>query len=113
MDELQRWASAKFSDVRKSAKRRNIPFELSKDEFMALAMSSENQCALTGLRFCFDASETSKYRPWAPSVDRIDHRQGYTLDNCRIVCVIVNNALNQFTVDDLQHMSRALLLHNS
>lgn len=109
MDELQRWASAKYSDVKKSAKRRNIPFELNRDEFIEMVMSSNGTCSLTNLPFDFTPSETSKYRPWAPSVDRIDHREGYSLGNCRLVCIIVNNALNQFSVDELERMSYALL----
>ena len=110
MDELNRWASAKYCDSKRSAKRRNIPFELSKDEFVELVLSSRGRCALTGIQFDFTPTETSRYRPWAPSVDRINHLEGYTLDNCRVVCVIVNNALNQFSVDDLKRMAEGLLM---
>lgn len=76
---------------------------------MELVMSSGGRCALTEIPFDFNQSDTSKYRPWAPSVDRIDHTGGYTLDNCRIVCIIVNNALNQFSVDELRLMAYGLI----
>jgi hypothetical protein len=33
-------------------------------------------------------------RPYAPNLDRIDPRHGYEPDNVRVVCAIVNFAMN-------------------
>jgi hypothetical protein len=48
---------------------------------------------VTGLPFEFAGS---LYRPFAPSLDRINAAQGYSLGNVRLVAVIVNAALNQW-----------------
>jgi hypothetical protein len=34
--------------------------------------------------------------PFSPSIDRIDSNKGYTKDNCRLVCTIVNFGLHRF-----------------
>ena len=44
--------------------------------------------------------------PFALSVDRIDGSQGYIPGNVRIVCNIVNFALNSFSDEDFFFMCR-------
>ncbi len=38
-------------------------------------------------------------RAYAPSLDRIDHEKPYTRDNCRLVMVAVNFAMNTWGED--------------
>ena len=66
------------------------------------------RCAMTGLPFLETQIGTGKARkPFAPSLDRIDPEQPYTLDNCRLVCVSVNFALNAFGDDVFLKMAKA------
>lgn len=82
-----------YRATRKNARRRNIPFDLSPDDFVALVLKTQGRCMLTGIVFNFSKAGGER-RPWYPSIDRIDSRKGYTTTNCRIVCVAVNLAMN-------------------
>jgi len=69
-------------------------------------------CETTGIPFDFNDRKGS-WAPFSPSVDRIDSKKGYTIDNCRVVCKIYNMAKNQFTDEDVIVMSKALASKNS
>lgn len=51
-------------------------------------------CAITGIPFAL--SEPGKRNPYAPSLDRINSRKGYTKDNVRVVLHAVNLALSDW-----------------
>lgn len=68
-------------------------FELDHDWMIEQLEKQNYRCLLTGLPFSSDAT----YRnPYAPSIDRIDSRKGYTRDNSRLVLHSVNLALSNF-----------------
>lgn len=68
-------------------------------------------CAATGIEF--DLSPRNGFwSPFSPSVDRIDPKRGYTIENCRIVCLIFNTAKNQFSDDDVLKMACFLVKKN-
>lgn len=58
--------------------------------------AQEGRCAVTSLAFNDIKPQGLRIRPWLPSLDRIDSRQGYQPGNLRIVCGFVNVALNGF-----------------
>ena len=65
-------------------------------------------CEKTGIQFDL-RDRDGGWVPFSPSVDRIDSKKGYTMDNCRVVCKIYNMAKNQFSDEDVLTMSRALV----
>ena len=82
---------------------------LSKDELKALWARANGKCQLTGIPFSSERKPGCVKRPWMPSVDRIDCSKGYTADNCRLVCVAVNLALNEFGDEVLLTIAKGLL----
>lgn len=46
-------------------------------------------------------------RPFAPSLDRIDARKGYTTDNVRLVAWVVNHALGDWGEEVFAKIARA------
>ena len=67
-------------------------------------------CPVTG--WLFDMSGTksgARLNPRAPSLDRIDSRQGYTRANTRVVCTQANLAKNDFSDDELLELAEAIV----
>lgn len=83
-------------NVKSRAKQYSLDFNLDKDFICTLYELQNKKCALTGLDFQFKQVGYNKRRPFAPSLDRIDCTKGYTQDNVRFVCSVVNIALCDF-----------------
>jgi hypothetical protein len=77
---------------RHSAARRGHAWSLSKDELETLYAKQEGKCALTGVQMTEGAKG-----PLRPSIDRIDSREGYSVDNVQFVCSIVNIMKNKLS----------------
>lgn len=69
------------------------------------------RCPVTGIEFDL-GPRNGFWSPFSPSVDRIDPSKGYTVENCRVVCLIFNIAKNQFSDDDVVKMAKALVVKN-
>ena len=69
-------------------------------------------CAITGMTFSLKRVGTGQARrPFAPSLDRVDGEGGYTRDNVRLVCQMVNFALNRFGEDTFYKIARAAVAY--
>jgi hypothetical protein len=76
--------------------RRKIDFNLCADDVKELIERCGGLCAITRMPFRLEVIGERNQRPFAPSIDRIDSMKGYTRDNCRLVCVAVNYAMNSW-----------------
>lgn len=99
-----------YPRVRRGATTRNIPFEITRPEFVDLAVASGGVCAVTGIPFStrvLASARVGERRPYMPSVDRKDSGGPYSAPNCRLVLVGVNLAMNswgeEFFIDLLKH----------
>jgi hypothetical protein len=50
------------------------------------------RCAMSGVPFTLEVMSKGQVplKPFGPSIDRIDSRLGYTLDNCRLIAFALN-----------------------
>lgn len=95
-----------FARMRASAKRRGLPINLTRDDVLRLLVESDGTCAVSGIWFSLEEADSkTRKMPWAPSIDRIDSTKGYNGENCRVVCVAVNIALNDFGDRVLQRIA--------
>ncbi len=101
-----------YNDTRKNAIRRNIPFLLTRLEFDTLVEKADGRCMVSGASFTSERIAGSSRRPYMPSLDRIDCAKGYTQENVRLVCVLVNIALNEWGIEPLLHVARHLVTRN-
>ena len=100
------FANSLVRSLKQRAKTMDVPFDLDIDFVKELYSKQSGKCLLTGIAFILDKSDTSR-RPFAPSIDRINSKLGYTKNNVRLVCTIVNLALNEFGDSSFDKMCRA------
>lgn len=81
---------------------------MSAEEYAGLVARAGGRCEVSGIAFS-DAKQAGQRKAlWAPSIDRIDCRRGYEAQNCRLVCIAVNIALNEFGIDTLTRIANAI-----
>jgi hypothetical protein len=88
---------------------RGIPFHLKPAEVYSLMKSTGFRCAISGIPFAKRFAKTGERDPWAPSIDRIENRHGYTMDNVRVVSIAANIALSDWGLDVLLRLSRGIV----
>lgn len=82
------------------AARRNIKFEITKQQAYEKFLAQDKKCALTGLPIAFpENGTTERHRARTASLDRIDSKKPYTLDNVQWVHKHVNRMKNVFDQD--------------
>lgn len=86
------WPSRKRQSLKRSAAQRGIEFLLSSEEIKNLFEGAGEKCSVCGCQYeqVTDKAGTSKSP--CRSVDRIDNRYGYVLENVRIICAGCNTA---------------------
>lgn len=75
---------------RSDAKKKNLSFEITPEILLAMLYWQGEKCIVTGIPFDYSHDPRYLRSSFGPSVDRIDSTKGYTLDNIRLVCFIVN-----------------------
>lgn len=102
------WGRAKLN-----AKSKNVPFDLTIEQVSRMIEATGQRCPIAGVRFDYlDRMGNKRFRPWAPSLDRIRPEFGYTVANCRIVCAYVNLAMNEFGEDVFVAVARHVAKHS-
>jgi hypothetical protein len=81
--------------TRRNAKARGFAFNLIDSDVCNMFERQDYKCDVTGIPFHETVAHT-KYRmsPFMPSIDRISSEDDYRIDNCRLVCVAANYAMN-------------------
>jgi hypothetical protein len=74
-----------------------------------LPILQAGKCQVTGLSFDFSPAKDTFKNPYAPSLDRIDSKKGYTKENCRVVLTSVNDALGEHDDNDVLPILEALV----
>jgi hypothetical protein len=92
------------------AKKNNLHIDIDLNFLLNLYEQQQGKCKLTNIEFTFiNRSSGNNFNPFNPSIDKIDATKGYTKDNVRLVCTIVNLALNTFGEGDFKIMCEAYI----
>jgi hypothetical protein len=101
-----------YRRARASAQERGIRFELAFGHIHRLFQRAKGRCEVTGIHFSMEKPDGASFRPWAPSIDRINSAEGYHIDNCRLVCAYANMAMNQLGPVGLMQLAMAMQLRS-
>jgi hypothetical protein len=89
-----------FYCCQRDAKRRNIEFHLTKDEFMEII---KENCV-----YCGDISEEKQFN----GVDRVNSKGHYTIDNCVSACTLCNYLKHAMPIDIFFQRIEHILTHS-
>lgn len=92
-----------------AAKGRGIPFALTAEHVYQLMAETGFRCAVSGIMFSKPALDRIEVDPWAPSIDRIDNREGYMPGNVRVVTAAANYAMNRWGYDMLLRLANGVV----
>lgn len=96
--------------AKSNAKKKGFVFNLD-IEFIEL-LWKDGCCAVTGIRFNLqEYPQAFVKHPFAPSIDRVFSKGGYTKDNVRLVCVAVNFGLGQYGDEVFLKVAEAAVAH--
>lgn len=82
--------------ARERARNKNRELDITLDDLFLLYHQQRGLCALTWLPMRVDGDFGSTRNPWAPSIDRVDQKRGYTLENVQLTVAIANIAKSDF-----------------
>lgn len=97
----------RFASARGRAKEKDRDFSITLDWLLAKARRQDFRCELTGVRFFSDYDGPANRNPYAPSLDKINPKGGYTPENTRILCVAANIMLQDWGEDVLRTILRS------
>ena len=99
-----------YGMLRRSAKNRNLIFDVSIDYLYNLLIKQEYKCAFTGLLLRFERSINRKidWKYCTASLDRIDSTNGYVKENVQWVHKDINLMKQGYTNEYLIYMSNLI-----
>jgi hypothetical protein len=84
--------------------------DLNASALRALMLRCDGRCEISSIPFSLERVGQSKTPPFGMSLDRKDSSIGYTMDNCRIVCLSVNLAMREWGESVMVKIGKAMLL---
>lgn len=101
-----------LSGCKARAAQKGRGFDLTVEWLCDLARRQDFRCAVTGIALDLkNPSRRDRRNPFAPSIDRINSKGGYTKDNVRIVALAVNIMLADWGEEVLAHVAESLLVN--
>ena len=96
-----------FNSFKRSAKKRNLEFDMTIEDVWNVWEKQNFICALTGLKLSFPKFRNDK--SGTASIDRIDSLKGYTPDNIQIVHKEINRLKNNYSQGDFIYWCRLVV----
>lgn len=105
---IPKWAKDLYHAARVRAAKKRVPFTITQTDLAAMVDAANGRCTISSIPFEFDKQGHRVKRPFAPSMDRIDHKQGYIPGNVRFVCVAANVAMNVWGESALRRLAEGM-----
>jgi hypothetical protein len=103
---LWRYCKSAFGMSKHRAKKLGVPHQIDAAYIDNLLIEQNYKCAVSGI--VLEVSSDRFGGPFGPSLDRIEPALGYVPDNLRVVCQIVNVAMNSWGRDALERLVSAM-----
>jgi hypothetical protein len=91
---LDNFVAILYNEMRSNHKERNLELSITREDILKLYEKQDGKCAMTGIQMTHVCRMETQIREgryfYNVSVDRIDSKRGYILDNIQLVCSIIN-----------------------
>ena len=84
-----------------------LPFDL--DREWIIKKLELGFCEISGVKFDLSSNGKNHFNPYGASIDRINPKQGYTNDNCRVVLTCINFAIGQWGIDTYLKVAKLVI----
>ena len=115
LSEVRTFLSRTISKTRYDAiTRRNLPFNITTDDIVNLYIRQQGKCALTGLplEFTRGGKFMNNANPNSCTMDRIDNKKGYELDNIQLTSWRANCYRGVIPLDEFKEFCKSVANHN-
>lgn len=99
-----------FNSCKKRSEKLGLPFELTLEW---VENKLKGVCEISGMEFTSYNPTNATIPPYAPSIDKIIPSKGYTIENSRMICFIINQAKRDWDNATLLHMCKAVTIANA
>ena len=102
-----------FKDYRCGARKRNMSFVLTFDEFVSLLEQDCAYCGQSPILHEYELQYMQKtVAPWAHNgIDRVDSSKGYSIDNCVPCCSKCNYAKHEMSIEEFKNWLTKIYKH--
>lgn len=105
---------AYWSQVKRGAKKRGIPFIITREQARILLVQQKHECALSGLSIGFaDTVHDYWHGGSTASLDRIDHEGAYTISNVQWVHKKINKMKGVFSQEEFIKLCQLVTKHTT
>lgn len=95
------------NSIRSRCKSKNLDCDITAEWVLKKWEDTEGCCERTGIPFVLRSKGNAEC--FSPSIDRVDPKKGYTVDNCQLVIWMYNAAKGQGTDDDVKYFCKKVL----
>lgn len=104
---LSKMLQMRYLSARDRAKRKSLPFNITKEYLKELWDKQGGKCAICGIPMTFE--QCNGRTPTNVSIDQINHKEGYVIGNIQLVCMAVNQMKSDLEMGDLYVFCKAIL----
>ena len=97
----------RYLAARDRAKKKLLPFDITKEYLKELWDKQNGKCAICGIPMTYE--QCNGRTPTNVSIDQINHKEGYIIGNIQLVCMAVNQMKSDLKMDDLYMFCEAIL----
>lgn len=90
------YARRSIPRARHRSVQKRVPFDITVSDVERMMIRQNYRCAVSGIEFPIHKVDHAETKAFRPSIDRIKPQLGYVVGNVRLVCEIVNLAMNQW-----------------
>lgn len=104
-----------YNAIKQNAIKRNLSFTVTPDELWKLFLDQDRKCALSGVPLCFTKGQDAKITraETTASLDRIDNKKGYDIDNVRWTHKDVNRIKWKCSDEEFLEWCRLCIVHKN